>query len=70
MIKTFAYQKPSPDGLEKITSLREAFSSLHDLIETLSPQSRERALAITKLEETAMWAIKSVVHNDPESEVG
>ena len=28
MLKTFAYHKPSDDGLSKITKLREAFSAL------------------------------------------
>lgn len=69
MKKTYAYHKPSPDGLEKIAKLREAFSNLHDIIEELSPQSREKSVALTNLETTAMWAIKSVVYNDPQSEV-
>lgn len=69
MKKTFAYHKPGAFGLEKITKLREAFSRLHDEIESLAPSSRERAVALTNLETTAMWAIKAVVCNDPESEV-
>jgi hypothetical protein len=67
--KSYAYHKPSEAGIEKIRVLREAFSQLHDLIESTAPVSRERAVALTKLETTAMWAIKSVVCNDPESEV-
>lgn len=69
MKKTFAYHKPSQDGLDKITKLREAFSTLSDLVESTCPQSRERSVALTELETTAMWAIKAVVCNDPESEV-
>jgi len=69
MLKTFAYQKPSTDGLEKITRLREKFSELAELINRLAPDSRERSVAYTHLETTAMWAIKAVVHNDPKSEV-
>ncbi len=65
--KAFAYHKPSQDSLDKITTLREAFSALNALIETNSPHSRERSIAITELETSAMWAIKSVVSNDPES---
>jgi hypothetical protein len=67
--KTFAYHKPGAGGLERITSLREAFSRLHDEIEALAPNSREKSVALTNLETTAMWAIKAVVCNDPESEV-
>jgi hypothetical protein len=35
----------------------------------VAPASRERSIALTELEGSAMWAIKSVVCNDPESEV-
>lgn len=69
MIKTFAYHKPSADGLEKISKLREAFSALHDAVSEIAPNSREKSVALTNLETTAMWAIKAVVCNDPESEV-
>jgi hypothetical protein len=69
MKKTFAYHKPSAAGLDKITKLREAFSRLHDEIEQLAPASREKSVALTNLETAAMWAIKAVVCNDPESEV-
>lgn len=65
--KPFAYHKPSTDGMERITRLREAFSGLKRLIETTCPESRHRSVAITELETTAMWAIKAVVFNDPES---
>lgn len=69
MLKTFAYHKPSATGLDKISKLREAFSALHQQVEELAPDSREKSVALTNLETTAMWAIKAVVCNDPESEV-
>lgn len=69
MLKTFAYHKPSADGLEKIRQLREAFSQLYDKIQQLAPDSREKSVALTHLETTAMWAIKAVVCNDPQSEI-
>ena len=68
MKKQFAYHKPGDESLTKITQLREAFSALHTLIEEVAPVSRERSVAITELETSAMWAIKSVVSNDPKSE--
>jgi hypothetical protein len=69
MHKTYAYHKPSQAGLEKVAKLRKAFSDLHDLLDDLAPVSREKSVAFTNLETTAMWAIKAVVCNDPESEV-
>lgn len=68
MLKTFAYHKPSTEGLEKITKLREAFSAVAALMDEVCPQSRERSIAFTELETSAMWAIKSIVCNDPKSE--
>ncbi len=69
MLKPFAYHKPSPEGLNKIREIREEFSKLNSLITEVCPPSRERSVAITELETCAMWAIKSVVYNDPESVV-
>lgn len=65
--KAYAYHKPSEDGVSKIKTLREAFSSLHNLIKEIAPESREKSVAFTQLETTAMWAIKAVVCNDPQS---
>jgi len=67
--KPYAYHRPSADGLAKITELRELFSLVEQKITALCPASRHRSTAITKNEETAMWAIKAVVFNDPDSEV-
>lgn len=58
-----------PQVKKTIAELREAFSKLHDDIERLAPPSREKSVALTNLETTAMWAIKAVVCNDPESEI-
>lgn len=69
MDKTFAYHKPSPEGLAKIGCLRVEFSELLNTIKNECPDSREKSVAITQLETAAMWAIKSVVCNDPNSEV-
>jgi len=66
--KPFAYHKPSEDGLAKINALREKYSELQRTIEETCPPSRHKAVAITELETSAMWAIKAVVFNDPASE--
>jgi len=68
--KPYAYHKPSPEGLNKINVLREGFSSLQKIIDEMCPASRQKSVAITELETSAMWAIKAVVFNDPNSEVG
>ncbi len=67
--KPYAYHKPSARGLEAITRLRELFSQVERTIIEVCPSARYRALAITSNELTAMWAIKSVVFDDPDSEI-
>lgn len=67
--KPYAYHKPSQVGLEKINLLRAHFSETERLLNEVCPKSRHTSLAITNNEQTAMWAIKAVVFNDPESEV-
>lgn len=69
MNKTYAYHKPTAEGIEKIAKLRKAFSDLHDVILENAVESRERSVAFTHLEEASHWAIKSVVINDPGSTV-
>lgn len=67
--KPYAYHKPSPEGHARITELREAFSEVAKVIEKACPNSRQKSVAITELETAAMWAIKAVVFNDPNSQV-
>ena len=67
--KPYAYHKPSEDGLNKINKLREHFSEGDRLIKEICPTSRQASIALTNNEQTAMWAIKAVVFNDPASEV-
>lgn len=67
--KPYAYHKPSTDGLAKITALREHFSETERLLKEVCPPSRHLSVALTNNEQTAMWAIKAVVFNDPASEV-
>lgn len=59
----FEYQKPTDAHVAKITEVREACKGLYEILMTL-PNSRERSLAITKLEETSMWANKGIVFHD------
>ena len=67
--KPFAYHKPSAEGLDKITRLREHFSEGERLIKEICGTNRQSSIALTNNEQTAMWAIKAVVFNDPASEV-
>ncbi len=68
-MKKYAYHKPSAESLKLIQNIREVFSNVETHLITDCPQSRELSIALTNLETAAMWAIKAVVVNDPESEV-
>jgi hypothetical protein len=67
--KPYAYHKPSDDGMNKINQLRAHFSEGERLMKEICPNSRQLSIAITNNEQTAMWAIKAVVFNDPQSTV-
>lgn len=45
-----------------IADIREAFAGLAGELKGLTPTGRYQSLALTALEEAAMWAIKSVTH--------
>ena len=53
--------KPNPETGRQIEELRSWAKSFGTAIYRECPDSRERAIAITKLEETVMWAVKSAV---------
>ncbi|UQN10382.1 hypothetical protein [Deinococcus sp. QL22] len=57
----FEYQPPTPEQVQQIETVRTALKQVHDTIVETLPPSRERSLAITKLEETSMWVNKAVV---------
>ena len=62
-VNPFGYFKPSADMLPRIQEVREGYSDLHKFLLTL-PASRQRSIAITELETSAMWCIKGLVLND------
>lgn len=56
----FATHNHNPDQLAACDEVRRAYSSLLDTIERTTPPGRPRSVAITKLEESCMWAIKGI----------
>ena len=63
MKNPFEYQKPTDEMVTKITELREVCKAVHEKLLTL-PESRNRSMAVTKLEEVSMWANKAIVFKD------
>ena len=62
-VNPFGYFKPADAMLPLIQETRDAYTTLHKFL-LLLPSSRQRAIAITELETSAMWAIKGLVLND------
>ena len=54
------YLEVKEEQEEKIDKVREMFSDLFDFVETQCEASREKSLAITKLEEALFWAVKGI----------
>jgi hypothetical protein len=65
--KTFARHKPGEEGVERIRELRAAYSTLKAVIERVVPHTRERSVALTELETSAMWATKAAIFTDPDA---
>jgi len=61
LIRSLTNQAPTPDGIERIENLRDTVKLLGATIIRDCPDTRERSLALTHLEETCMWAVKSIV---------
>jgi hypothetical protein len=59
----FKYHAPKEGQVEMYNVIRNEARALAVTIAELCPNSRERSLAITKLEETVMWANASIARN-------
>lgn len=57
----FTYHRPTEAQAAKFPVLREKAKELAYLIDELCPNGREKALAMTKLQESIMWANCSIV---------
>ena len=64
--KAFAYHELDDDGREVCASVRSKARSLAHYINKTVPDSREKSLAMTKLEECVMWANAGIARNGVE----
>ena len=62
--KRFTYHAPKGDQPIKYEAMRTAFKDLAYLVEHYCPDSRERSLALTKLEEAVFWANAAIARNE------
>lgn len=62
--KAFTYHSPKDNQPQRYEAIREKAKELAYLIDGLCPGSREKSLAMTKLEEASMWANASIARNE------
>jgi hypothetical protein len=61
----FGYHPPKHSGqIAKYADLRDLACKFATVLNSLCPDSREKSLAITKLEEVVMWANASIARNE------
>lgn len=61
---TFSYHAPKGDQTQRYESLRAKAKELAYLIEESCPESREKSLAMTSLQQTTMWANAAIACNE------
>lgn len=61
--KNFKYHAPKEGQPEKYTAIREKAKELAHMIDELCPNSREKSVAQTNLEQSVMWANASIARN-------
>lgn len=62
--KTYSYHAPKGDQAERYQRIRAKVRELAELIDGSCPDSREKSLANTKLEEAVMWANAAIARNE------
>lgn len=60
----FTYHPPKPGQAEKYEALRSKGKELAELINELVPDSREKSLALTQLQNATMWANAAIACNE------
>ena len=61
----FTYHAPFGNQAERYQDLRNEAKLVAKLIQRACPESREKSLAITSLQQAIMWANASIAINEP-----
>lgn len=61
---TFQYVKPTEEQKVLMQGFRDKFEKLAEEIKEALDDGRGKSLALTKLEESAMWLNKAITKND------
>ena len=63
IFNNYRYHQPDKEKAQKHTNIRDAIREVADYLNDLLPESREKSIALTKLEEATMWANASLARN-------
>lgn len=61
--RAFTYHPPNASQVDIMRTIREEAKAFAELLDTGCPDGREKAVALTKLEETVMWANAAIVRD-------
>lgn len=61
---TMQYVQPTELEIEEMQFFRDKYEELYNAIKLRIPAGRGQALAITNLEQSAMWLNKAITKND------
>jgi hypothetical protein len=64
LLKRFTYHPPHDDQVNRYQDIREHARAFAVLLDRHCPDSREKSLALTALEEAVMWANASIARNE------
>jgi len=63
----FTYHPPFGDQVSRYQAIRDAAKKFAELILSDTPESREKSLALTNLEQAVFWANAAIARNEQES---
>ena len=62
----FTYHSPNESRVKKYSTIRDNAKGLAHMLNDRCPDSREKSLALTKLEECVFWANAAIARNEEE----
>lgn len=60
-IRSMTNIKPNEEQIKRIELVREVYHNVAKSLHSYTKNSREQSIAVTELETSLMWAIKSIV---------
>ncbi len=64
MANRYAYHEPKEGQAEKYEAIRNLAKTMAEFVDEVCPESREKSLALTNLEQAVMWANASIARRE------